>query len=105
MAPALDFEGERGVDERPDPVAFDGEFGERGGDVDPGERRAEAAQGLGLCETGFTKALEDVELELERAVGGGGDPRLEVDKRARGEAHGAGHGLAMDEGRVEWRLQ
>ena len=41
---------------------------------------------------------EDVELERERAVGGGGDLGLELGKLERREAHDVGERLAMDEG-------
>ena len=41
----------------------------------------------------------------ERAVGGRGDLGLELDERVGGEAQRPRHGLAMDEGRVERRLQ
>ena len=77
----------------------------RGGDVEFGERRAEAAQNRGAVERGAAQRLEHVKLASERAVGGGGDARIEFDQRLRGEAHRALHGLAMDEGLDMRRLQ
>ena len=105
MAPAFDFEAQRSVDQRAGPVALDREFGERGGDVDLGQRRPEAAQALALCETGLAQALERLEFDRERPVGRRGDARLEISERVGGEAHRAGHRLAMDEGRVERGLE
>ena len=49
------------------------------------------------------EALEDFELEAERAVGGVGDLGFELAELGGGEAHLAGQRLAMDEGRVERR--
>ena len=48
---------------------------------------------------------KNLEFELQRAVGGGGDARLEIDERVGGEAHRARHRLAVDEGRVVRRLE
>ena len=57
-----------------------------------------------LCRRdGRREALEDFEFERQRAVGGIGDLGLERAKLGGGEAHLAGGGLAMDEGRVERR--
>ena len=44
--------------------------------------------------------LEDLELELERAVAGIGDLGLDLAELGRGEADLARQRLAMDEGRV-----
>src|SRR5208282_5191393 len=95
----------RSIDERAGPVALDSEFGERGGDVDLSERRAEAAQAFAFGEASLPETLEDVEFERERLVGRRRDARLQVDERVGGEAHRAGHRLAMDEGRVERGFQ
>ena len=46
--------------------------------------------------------VEDAELERQRPVGGVGDLGFEVGQLGRGEAHGARHGLAMDEA-APWR--
>ena len=89
----------------PCPIALDREFSERGGDVDLGQRGAEAAQAFALRDAGLTQALERLELERERPVGRGGDARLEIGERVGREAHRAGHRLAMDEGRVMGRLE
>ena len=105
MASALDLEAKRSIDERAGPVALDGEFGERGGDVDLSQRGAEAAQAFAFGEAGLPEALEGVEFERERLVGRRRDARLQVDERVGGEAHRAGHRLAMDEGRVERGFQ
>ena len=89
----------------PGPVALDGELRERGGDVDIGDRRAEGSKALAFGKTGVAQPLEGVELERQRPVGGRGDPRLELDERVGGEAQRPGHGLAVDEGRVEGGLE
>ncbi len=44
--------------------------------------------------------IEDFQLDRQRAVGGIGDLRFERRQFRRGEAHGVGHGLAMDEARL-----
>ena len=72
MAAALDGEGERGVDDRPRPVARDREFGQRSGDIERGERRAAAAQ-LSVAASAARAAVEQLELQRQRAVGGGSD--------------------------------
>ena len=105
MASALDREAQRGVDQRARPVALDCEFGERRGDVDLGQRGAEVAQAFALGEAGLAQALERLEFERERLVGRGGDARLEIGERVGGEAHRAGHRLAMDEGRAMRSLE
>ena len=104
MASALDRESERGVDLRARPVALDGKFGERRGDIDPGERGAEAAHARRL-RAHACAAARRFEFERQRAFGGGGDLRLEIGEFAGREAHRVGHRLAMDEGRVERRLE
>ena len=49
--------------------------------------------------TASTSVVEDGELDLERRVGGAGDAALELGQLGGGEAHGVGHGLAVDEAR------
>ena len=100
MATVLNGEAQRGVDLGPRPVALDGEFGERGGDVERGERGADLAQGLAGGDGAGFQRVEDFEFELEGAIGGGRDAGLQVDQRVGGEAHRALHGLAVDEGGV-----
>ena len=100
MAPAFNCEAQRSVDEGTGPAALDRELGERRRNVDLGQRRAETAQPLALGEAGLPQALERLEFERERPIGGGGDPLLEIGERVGGEAHRAGHRLAMDEGPV-----
>ena len=41
--------------------------------------------------------VEDRELDRQRPLAGAGDPGLELGELGGGEAHGAGHGLAVDE--------
>ncbi len=105
MAPALDRKAQRTVDMRARPVAFDREFGERRGDVDFRKRGAEPAQHVGLARGRLPQPLENLELEAERAIGGRGDARFQIDQRMGGEAHRARHGLAVNEGRRMRRLQ
>ena len=98
VAPALDGEAQRAVDPRPRPVALDGEFGEAGFDVQIGQRPSETPQGLGLPKRSVFERGEYVELQLDGAIGGRSDARLQVDQRLGSETHRALHGLAMDEG-------
>ena len=56
-------------------------------------------------EAGLPQLFERVEFERERPVGRRGDLRLELDQRGGRKAQRSGHRLAMDEGRVERRLQ
>ena len=49
--------------------------------------------------------VEEGEFDLQRPVGGGGDLRFELAEFHGREAHGARHGLAMDEGVLPGLLQ
>ena len=53
----------------------------------------------------MAQTLERLEFDRERPVGRRGDAQLEIGERVGGEAHRAGHRLAMDEGRVERGLE
>ena len=60
---------------------------------------ASCAQRLLLGGDGRGELGEHLLLDGERALGGGDDAALGLDQLRRGEAHGAGHGLAVAEGR------
>ena len=65
--------------------------------VELGEAGARRGKRALLGKHALGELGEDVELERERAVGGGGDARLELAKLERGEAHDIGERLAVDE--------
>ena len=104
MAAALDDEGEAVIDMRAGIVALGGERGKRAGDVERGQRLgalldAPRSRAITLAD----EPLEDLQLQPERAVGGAGDLGFQLAQFGGGEAHLAGQGLAVDEGRVERR--
>ena len=105
MAARFDDEGEGLVDDRPRPHARRGKFGERGGDVDFGQRFAEAANSVDLRHSRSAQPLEGGELQSQGAVGGRSDLRLELREFVSREPHRPGHGLAMDECRRMRRAQ
>ena len=99
--PALDDEVEASIDLRPHIVALGGERGERGRDVERGERLGGRLDRGAAAATPRREIVEGLELDAERALGGAGDLRLELAKLGGGEAYLAGERLAVDEGRVE----
>ena len=105
MPARLDFQPRAVVHHRPRPAARRGKFGQRGGDVDDGERVAGGADGGGLRKRGGGQRVEHSELQRQRAVGGAGDFRFEAGKFSGREPHGVGHGLAMREARIERRTR
>ena len=88
---------ERAVDHRPRPPFALGELGERRRDIEGGERRRRPLQRVGRGHHRRDEVGEDGELDRERPFGGAGDLLLELGELRRREAHGTGHGLAMDE--------
>ncbi len=75
--------------------------------VRPGRSRRRAAPAIAAAAraiasaaavTSFTRSSNSVSLERQRLVGGRGDPALQLAQLDRGEAHGAGQRLAVDEG-------
>ncbi len=106
MAPALDEEVERGPDLWPHIVVLDGERRQRGGDVEHAERIGRRLDGVALRGDARGEAIEDIEFDRQRAVGGVGDLGFQPGQLGGGEAHLAGQRLAMDEGRIGgWRGQ
>ena len=104
MAALLHVEGAAVVDQRPAPALGDREIGERGGRVERGEGLRREGQRFGARRHLADEIVEHGELEGERLVGGAGDALLEIAERHGGEAHGARHGLAVDEGGVLQQL-
>ena len=80
---------------RPDVALLDREGGQRGGDVELGERHRPSTPRRGRGrEHGGPQALEQLQLELDGALRGARDPALEVGQLVGRVAHGAGHALA-----------
>ena len=105
VAAALDDEVERAVDLGANIGTLDREHRERARNIEHGER---FGGGLDLDARGDDhrgKPLEYLKLEVERAVGGVGDLRLELAERRGGESDLSGKGLAVNEGGVERRGQ
>ncbi len=99
MAAPLDDEGQRIIDDRARPVSCDRELGERASDIDFCKGQTHATDRLHLREAGGSQSVESGKLEREGAIGRGSDFRFEFGKLVRRKAHGAGHGLAVDERR------
>ena len=78
---------------------------ERGRDIEHRERFGGLLDRGGRRRHHRREALEGLELDAERAVGGAGDLGFELAELGGGEAHLAGERLAVDEGRVERRRQ
>ena len=72
-------------------------MGQRGGDIERGQRIGDVAEELGLGQHRVAQLGEDRELDLERRLMRPGDPALELGQLRGGEPHGVGHGLAVDE--------
>ena len=104
MAALLHVEGAAVIDQRPAPAPGDREIGERGSRVERGEGPRGERQRFGARRHLADEIVEHGELEGERLVGGAGDALLEIAERHGGEAHGARHGLAVDEGGVLQQL-
>ncbi len=88
------------VDGGADEAAGGGQMREAGGDVELGEGVGKGADAVGLGEDGGGEPGEDRGLDLERLFVRAGDAAFELGQLGGGEAHGVGHGLAMDESRA-----
>src|SRR5260370_533100 len=88
---------------RPNVIVVAGQFCERGRDIENGKRVRGSAQIVAGDYSKRAQPLKNFELEPERAVAGIGDLGLDLAEFGGGEADLAGQGLAMDEGRVQWR--
>ena len=100
MAPAGDDENAARIDLRPHIAALDRERREACSDVHGRERLRRGLDILRRCDDAGGQALENLELEPQRAVGGARDLCLQRAELGRGEAHLPGERLAVDEGRV-----
>src|SRR4051794_13983176 len=103
MTSALDGKAQREIHLGPYVVLIDGEFCERRRDVERGESMRRGAQIVAGGDGERAKPLEDFQLQPQCALAGVGDLGFDLAEFSRGEAGLAGEGLAMDEGRVEWR--
>ena len=98
MAAARHLEGGRTVDPRALPALRGGELGQGGGHVERGERGGGAGGLLGAARHLAHQVVEQLQLDRQRLVGGGGNLLLQIRQLDGGVTHGAGQGLAMDEG-------
>src|SRR5579885_3196707 len=103
MATTFDYEGEPVVDLRPDIILLDGELRERTCDVKPRQGIGAGVYGSRLGKYRVHEALENLELPPQRAVGGGGDFRLELAELGGGEARLPGKRLTVNERCIERR--
>ena len=97
MAPFLDLEHGVGIDFRPRVVPLDGELGETGVMVELGERGTCRGKRRLLGKHVFSERGEQLKLQRQRPLGGGGDARFKLRQLRRGEAHGVGQRLAVNE--------
>ncbi len=103
MAAAGNGESKTAVDIRPRVIAFDRQRRQRRRDV---KQRHRVGRFLDRRAGGGDRrgeAIEDVQFQRQRAVGGIGDLGFEFAKLGGGEADLAGRGLAMDERGIERR--
>ena len=91
------------IDLGPHIVALGRQHSQRGRYVEHRQRLRALLDRLALREHLRGQSLERVELDAERAVGGGGDLGLQLAELGGREAHLAGQRLAVDEGRIERR--
>ena len=105
MPATLDPELEAVMDARTDPVPAARDRCQCRRDIEPGERVRRRPKALRLCDHLRHQSLEQLQFQRERLFAGRGDARLQPREFGGGKAHRAGHGLAMDEGRVEGLLQ
>src|SRR5215472_3813787 len=98
-----DCEREAIVDLRADIIALDRERGERAGHVESRNGLGGVLDSSARGRNRGREAIEDFELQRQRAFGRSGDLRFQLAKFGGGEADLPGGGLAMNEGGVEWR--
>src|SRR5579884_4129687 len=103
MATTFDHEGEPVVDLRLDIILLDGELRQRTCDVKPRQGIGAGVYGSRLGKYHVHEALENLELPPQRAVGGGGDFRLELAELGGGEARLPGKRLTVNERCIERR--
>ena len=80
MAAGLDGKAERGVDLGPHIIVVDREFSERGRDIEQSKRMRGGAQIVARGERLGAQPLENLQLEIERAVAGIGDLGFDLAK-------------------------
>ena len=98
MTPARDREGRAFVDRRPAPALLRGDLGQAGGHVQTGQGRGGQGNLVLPLQDFPDQVVEQLLLQRQGLVGGAGDLALKFAEFDGGEAHGVGHGLAMDEG-------
>ncbi len=101
MAAARDGEGQTVVDFGAHVIALDREQGERGGDVDDGQRIGRPLERDAARRYRGGEPLENLKLERQRAVGGVGDFRFKLAELGGRKSHLACERLPMNEGGVE----
>ena len=97
MTPAADRKGHRGIDDRSAIGLLRRQIGKAGGDIDGGKCRRAGLDRFRLLHHGLDHAREGLQLHRQSLCGGIGDAAFEIGKLGGGEAHGARHGLAVDE--------
>src|SRR6185437_2567428 len=103
MAAGLDGKAERSVYLGPHVVVVDGELGERGRDIEQRKGMRGGAKIVARGQRFGAEALEDLKLEIERALAGISDLGLGLAELGSGEANLAGQRLAVNESRVQRR--
>ena len=101
VAAGFDMEGGAGVYRGAAPVFRGRQFGQRGGDVEARKRGGGGGDAGGVGQRRFAQFFQMRGFGGERVIGGLGDFRAEFAQFRRGEADGAGHGLAVDEAAVD----
>ena len=100
VPPGGDREGAARIDDRLGPPPLRRQLGERGGDVDAGERARRCGDRPGMGEDDRAQILEVRRLGRERVVARLRDPRRQSLELGRAEADDAGERLAVDEAGV-----
>ena len=98
MTTADDLKGQAIIDLWPDPIAIDGDFRQRGKNIDgrQGLRRRLDFRRTG--ERPGRQPVEKISLQSQRLIGGRGDFAFQIRQLRGRKTHGVGHCLPMDEG-------
>ena len=97
MPAAFDMKRQAVVDERRGPVFGHRKLRESRGDVEHGQRLGAALDRVGAADDGVGETVEGRQFDAQRLGGRARDPAFEFRQLGRREAHGGGHGLAVDE--------
>src|SRR5262249_15029747 len=103
MPSAHDLEPAPGIDPWPAPALDRRELRKPGGRIEESQGECRARDLLAARERFGDEIVEELQLQCQGLVGGGQDFALELAQLRRCEAHGARHGLAMNETLPELR--